>query len=614
MARRIDIELTSARPDGTWTWRAAGALQPRGTLEGSLVYEGAKAGDVVRADAEFEIDGITIIGVTAPKERKRAEPERLEIIGTTDHTPGVTANLTPHSGRRGDRVDGDPRPDRGPRPDGAGRTPRRGGEAGPRRGTDGAGRAGPERGPRGAGPAADRQGRERPPRAPGEPATRGPGQGPEDRPPRDRAARDRTPRDRTPRDQGAGARPGSQGPRVGPRERSNQEHAGENRAKPGEGDAASAQPRARRLSPASIHRTAVLDSLTPEHRPIAEQVLRGGIPAVRTAIHLERDKATAEGRPAPNAEALLSIAEELLPRLKAAEWRDRAEAAAKVSDDVSLRDLRSVVAGADVARDDQSRQLAADLREALERRVEAQHQEWLDDVRKNLDEGRVVRALRVSARPPDSGGRFPADLATRLAEVASEAMAPDTPPERWAALLEAVVASPVRRSVKPAGLPPEPGEALLHAARQSSGRIPALAPMLGISMPPPPGPLRPSQRPPGAGNRPPGPNRQGSRPVPPPRLTPTGPPAPRPAQTREPPSQPEAAPPPAADEAPAASPEAPPAASEGQPAAPEAQPGEAPPLAAAAEAAAVTPEDQPAAPPPPVAAAEATAVTPEDQP
>ena len=28
VARRIEIELTSARPDGTWTWRAAGALNP----------------------------------------------------------------------------------------------------------------------------------------------------------------------------------------------------------------------------------------------------------------------------------------------------------------------------------------------------------------------------------------------------------------------------------------------------------------------------------------------------------------------------------------------------------------------------------------------------------
>src|SRR5438093_5232714 len=80
MARRIEIELTSARDDGTWTWRAAGAKQPKGVLDAKLLYEGAKVGDVVRADAEFEIDGITVIAVLPPKS-KRAEPERLEVLG-----------------------------------------------------------------------------------------------------------------------------------------------------------------------------------------------------------------------------------------------------------------------------------------------------------------------------------------------------------------------------------------------------------------------------------------------------------------------------------------------------------------------------------------------------
>ena len=66
--------------------------------------------------------------------------------------------------------------------------------------------------------------------------------------------------------------------------------------------------------------------------------------------------------------------------------------------------------------------------------------------------------------------------------------------------------SPVRRSVKPAGLPDPAGEALLAAARQASGRIPALATILGLNMPPPPGPpasgtAPASPRPPPAGVR-----------------------------------------------------------------------------------------------------------------
>ena len=77
-------------------------------------------------------------------------------------------------------------------------------------------------------------------------------------------------------------------------------------------------------------------------------------------------------------------------------------------------------------------------------------------------------------------------MTQRLSDAAGEAMAPDAPAERWLALLEAVAASPVRRSVKPAGLPADPTPELRRAAHQQSGRIPALAAMLGISIPPPP--------------------------------------------------------------------------------------------------------------------------------
>ena len=37
MARRIEVELTSQKDDGTWTWRAAGAKQPRGVVGGDLL-------------------------------------------------------------------------------------------------------------------------------------------------------------------------------------------------------------------------------------------------------------------------------------------------------------------------------------------------------------------------------------------------------------------------------------------------------------------------------------------------------------------------------------------------------------------------------------------------
>jgi hypothetical protein len=79
----------------------------------------------------------------------------------------------------------------------------------------------------------------------------------------------------------------------------------------------------------------------------------------------------------------------------------------------------------------------------------------------------------------------------RISEAAGEAMAPDTSADRWTTLLEAVADSPVRRMVKPHGLPRDRGDNVLEAARQASGRVPALARLLGIEMPPPPGPPRP---------------------------------------------------------------------------------------------------------------------------
>ncbi len=486
MPRRIDIELTSAQPDGTWTWRAAGARQPKGSLDGSLLPEGAKSGDVVRADADFEIDGITIMSVAAPREKKREEPERIEIIGPPQAAePGVTTQLA----TRTDRRPSDRRTDRDGRP----------GRDRDRQRTPGRDGARPER-PSSDLPRTERGGGER---------------GRPDRSIGDRARREHGGADRS-APAGSGGPGGSGGDRTGgdrrpdrfsggPRREGAPRDRSDNRPLPaGAAPRGDVRRRARRLNPANTHRAAVLAALVPEQQPVAEQVLRGGIPAVRTAIHLEREKATAEGRAAPNADALLAMAEELLPRLKAAEWRDRAEAAVGAVDDIALRDLRSVVAGADVAREDESRQLASTLREALERRVTGMRTEWSDEITHHLDEGRVVRALRLAGRPPEPQTRVGAELAERLSEVAGQGMAADTPPDRWAALLDAVAASPMRRTVKPAGLPREVTPELLRAAHQQSGRVPALAPMLGISIPPPPGPPRPT----GAPSRPGSPPRR----------------------------------------------------------------------------------------------------------
>src|ERR687893_130315 len=106
MSRRIEVELTSDRGDGTWTWRAAGAKQPKGVLGADLLYPGVKVGDVVRAEADFDIDGITVLSVQAPRSA-RSEPERLELLGPARPFEPVISNVT---GR--DRDDRPPRPRR----------------------------------------------------------------------------------------------------------------------------------------------------------------------------------------------------------------------------------------------------------------------------------------------------------------------------------------------------------------------------------------------------------------------------------------------------------------------------------------------------------------------
>jgi hypothetical protein len=466
MPRRIEVELTSKVDDDTWTWRAAGARQPKGTLAAKLLYDGAKVGDIARAEVENDIDaGILVLSITPPK-GKTPETGRLEIFAPPEkriEQPTYT-DRPERGGRPGGGRDRSDRPDSG--------RPRRGGEGdrGPRRTGEGA----PGRGERSPGRDTGGRSGERSPGRDG--ASRSPGRDGGGRSgDRDSAGRsgDRSSRPR------ADARP-PRGPRPQP-------------------EPASERPKHKKLNPGHTHRTAVLEALAPEQRAIAEHVLRGGIPAVRQAIDTQNAALKAEDKPAIKPEPLIALAEDLLPSLKAAEWRDRAEAATAAGDELSVRDLRSVVTGADAARDDDSRLLARTLRETLDRRLTEDRETWVTDITEALTAGRVVRALRIAARPPDPATRFPAELGTRLSEAAGAALASDVPPERWLAVLDAVAVSPVRRAVKPAGLPPEPPAEFLATLRSAVIRVPALGPLIGVAppkLPPPPKPLR--RRPPGA--------------------------------------------------------------------------------------------------------------------
>ncbi|MGI8663597.1 MAG: hypothetical protein ACR2LQ_10355 [Acidimicrobiales bacterium] len=421
MPRRIDVELTSARDDGSWTWRAVGARQPKGTVDAKLVPDAAKVGDVLRADADFDVEGVTLVALTPVQAKRRTETARIEVVGDPrGDEPLVTSTLVP-KGRtdRGDR--GGPRGERPRRDDDARGAQRPGGDARAAR--------------------AEGQRRDRRPGSPAETEGRAERRGP--------PARPETP----------------------------------------------AKPKPKRLRAQRAHRNAALDELPVEHRPIAEQVLQGDIPAVRQAIDKENEARAAKGEAPIDGTQLIAIAEGLRPSLRTAEWRDKAEAALSDIEELDLRDLRSVVVASDAAaRDEETRTLASRLRDALARRVESEQAAWLSELSEALDGGRVVRALRLSSRPPKAGTILRPELAAKLSEAASAALTELAAQDRWAVLLDAVAHSPVRLTVRPHSVPAAPSTELTAAVKKLASQIPEIAALLGVEARP--APKRVPRRPP----------------------------------------------------------------------------------------------------------------------
>jgi hypothetical protein len=442
MSRRIDIELTSARPDGSWTWRAAGAREPRGVVDGTLVPGGAKTGQVFKAEAEVELDGLTIVSVAGTK-GSTPRSGLLELIPSDKPFEAVTQQLA-----RRERSDRGDRGDRGDRP----RRDR----------------------PRGDRPEGDRPRGDRP---------RG------DRPEGDRPRGDRPRGDRPAGDRPRGDRPAGQGDRPARKPRPSFTPPPE----------LPQRPKAKRLKPGRTHRNAVLADLPEAQRPVAERALQGGIPAVRQAISEQNTRLRAEGLDEVPAAGLLSMAEQLLPKLRVAEWLDRADAAKAVIDDLDLRDLRSVVAAGDdpaVARDESTRAIAAELKQALAAKQEKELRLWLDDIDAAIGVGRVVRALKLSSQPPKAGIPFPADLAKRLADAATASLTADSASERWVALLEAAAFSPVRAQVAPTARPEQPSAELSSTVKRLGPLLPQVAALFGIEVAEgaaAPKPLRPTR-------------------------------------------------------------------------------------------------------------------------
>lgn len=401
MSRRIEIELTSHRSDGTWTWRAAGAREPKGILDAALVPAASSVNDVLRAEVETDLDGTRVLLILPPKQ-KNERTGLLQMLPSEKPFEPVTQKLAAKGSRGGDRRKGrkDSR-----RPEG-GRDRR---EAGP-----------------------DGEKRDRP------------------------------------------RRPFFEAPPELPQ-----------------------RPKPKRVRPGRDNVDAVLAELPEAHRAIAEKVISGGIPAVRTAIQEQNKVAVAEGREKIPADGLVAIAEQLLPRLRIAEWRDRATAAEKIMEHIDLRDLRSIVVAADtlVAPDEATRKLTTRMKEALAVRQEAETRNWLEDIATATNVGRVVRALRLSSQPPKAGVPFPPPLASQLAQATVAGLTSDAPAERWIALLEAAAFSPVRTHVSPSAIPTVVTEDLVKTVTRLGPLMPQIAALFGIAVDPSARAPRPLQAP-----------------------------------------------------------------------------------------------------------------------
>ena len=373
MPRRIDIELTSALADDSWTWRAAGAKKPNGVVAGSILPAGAKVGDVLKVEMEQMLDGVEILSVVKGRE-KQERANVLELLPTSEPFQEVIETRA----QRGRDNRGRSAVATGTVPVGTVTTVR---AATARRGRRRQGRRRPRR-PRSsaaAEPAALRSAARGSPAPEAEAAT--PGQGPPQR-----------------------------GARGDPR-------------------------RAASRSPNSSARA---------WRPFAH--------GSRKRTRSSRPRAS----PTMPEASVVKMAEDLLPKLRVAEWLDRAEAAQRQMDHLDLRDLRSVIIAGDdsiVARDETAVALNIELKASLVRRQAEELQLWIEDIDASLGVGRVIRALRLSSQPPKAGVMFPPELARRLGEAATQALQPDDTADRWIAVLEAAAFSPVRSLVQPTGAP-----------------------------------------------------------------------------------------------------------------------------------------------------------------
>jgi len=385
---KIDVEITSQREDGDWTWRAVGAREPKGTVEASLLPDDLTIGTQFSVETEHFLDGIVVTKVF-DKKQESEKGETLEILGSGKQAKLVTTQLA--KSKKG------------------GKTSKRS-------------------------PSANSRTSER------------------------NKSKKRVVKTDTP-------------PSAKTRKTQNEKKKIDHKF-----------PKSKRLKAKRRHRNEVIKNLPDEMKRVAEILVQKGIPGLRDSIKAQNEVANKAGEPEIPEELLLKLAEHVYSDLRTAEWLDRADGALRGIETVDLRDIRSViVASENVQKNDEVRLLAEKLKEGFNKRVDTDQKNWLKEVISTLKEGRVVRALRLSSRPPKAGYPLPEDLLNSLTEATNNALSADVTQSRWGTIAEAAAFSPVHDRVVPVGAPENPNEELLKIIRRISSKAPSIVSAFDVS-------------------------------------------------------------------------------------------------------------------------------------
>jgi hypothetical protein len=369
MPNFLEIELTSKSAEGNWTWRAKGAMKPKGHVAGDLVPVGANVGSIFKAELEHLLDGIYVKSLT-PLAEKKPPSNVIEIFGSAKKEPSINVQ---------------------------------------------------------------KKGRKTSPRS------------------KPKVKREKS-FEKYPEKHPKSARPQSSGTQ-----------------------------RPWRLYVGNEHKNALIESLALHEKPIAERLILGGIPAVRQAIAKQNENARRNNEPEVIEDKILSIAEELFPKIKSALWHDKLDAVFNNKNKVTPGDIRSVIAGAVITNKDDE-QKVEELKTLLNERIEHMRQGWTSEILEAIKNNDALAALSKSAKAPDPSLRISAELAGSIADFVGNRLVEISDPQEWLELIKTAVNSPVRSLIKVSVVP----DAVKSEAIKLAGSIPSITHVLGIKIPPPP--------------------------------------------------------------------------------------------------------------------------------